>query len=153
LVLAAAALDEVPAPQLLDTYLSWVQDVKQAVDSLRGSIRAVRAHRERCCQVLGSALGTALALEQAIYSGNLDSHKGRKLRELCADVIATLELAESRVQVSSHFAQRCAEAGVTFAQMRTGKRAKSEDIRTQSTGTMRQGHHASLAYHVGLACQ
>ena len=52
-------------------------------------------------QVLGTALGTALALEQAVYSGNLDISKGRQLQELCTAATAVIELAGARVQVIS----------------------------------------------------
>ena len=52
-------------------------------------------------QVLGAALGTALALEQAVYSGNLDTSKGRQLQELCTAATTVIELAGARVQVTS----------------------------------------------------
>ena len=51
-------------------------------------------------QVLGTALGTALALEQAVYSGNLDISKGRQLQELCTAATSVIELAGARVQVT-----------------------------------------------------
>lgn len=56
-------------------------------------------------QVLGTALGTALALEQAVYSGNLDISKGRQLQKLCTTATAVIELAGARVQVTPQSAR------------------------------------------------
>ena len=82
-------------------YLEWIQDCNEAIHTLRLCIKQARAYRERCCAVLGAALGAVLALEQAVYSGSLHTGKAQELQRLCASVTAAIELAQQRVQVST----------------------------------------------------
>ncbi|DBB01412.1 TPA: hypothetical protein ACH3X1_000077 [Trebouxia sp. C0004] len=94
-----AVMTEAPSDRIFARYLEWIQDCKEAIHTLRMCIKQARAYREKCCSVLGAALGAALALEQAVYSGTLHRGKAQELQQLCAAVTAAIELAQQRVQV------------------------------------------------------
>ena len=100
LVSSVAAAAEAPSDRIFTRYLEWIQECKEAIHTLRMCIKQARAHREKCCSVLGAALGSTLALEQAVYSGTLHTEKAQELQRLCATVTAAIELAQQRVQVS-----------------------------------------------------
>lgn len=99
--LLIAASSEVRTDRIFARYLEWIQECKEAIHTLRLCIKQARAHREKCCSVLGAALGAALALEQAVYSGSLQTGRAQELQRLCASVTAAIELAQQRVQVST----------------------------------------------------
>ncbi|KAL0038253.1 hypothetical protein WJX79_010194 [Trebouxia sp. C0005] len=94
-----AVTNEAPTDRIFARYLEWIQECKEAIHTLRMCIKQARAHREKCCSVLGAALGAALALEQAVYSGTLHTGKAQELQRLCAAVTAAIELSQQRVQV------------------------------------------------------
>ena len=102
-LLSTAATIETPADRIFARYLEWIQECKEAIRTLRMCIKQARAYRERCCLVLGAALGAALALEQAVYSGTPHTGAAQELQQLCAAVTAAIELAQQRVQVSCSF--------------------------------------------------
>lgn len=94
-----AVTSQVPTDRIFARYLEWIQECKEAIHTLRICIKQARAYREKCCSVLGAALGAALALEQAVYSGTLHMGDAQELQRLCAAVTAAIELAQQRVQV------------------------------------------------------
>ena len=80
-------------------HAQWVDDCKDAVQTLRLVIKQAKAHREKCCSILGAALAASLAVEQAVYSCGCDAAKAQQLQRMYAAVIAAIELAQQRVQV------------------------------------------------------
>ncbi|KAK9845513.1 hypothetical protein WJX81_008391 [Elliptochloris bilobata] len=84
---------------LLTRCVAFVGRVKKAVAELRADVRACTLHREKCSRVLSASLAASLALEQVLYSGNLDASKEQHLQRLCADVAAAVDLANARVKV------------------------------------------------------
>ena len=107
LVASATAAAEAPSDRIFARYLEWIQECKEAIHTLRMCIKQAKAHREKCCSVLGAALGATLALEQAVYSGTLHTGKAQELQRLCAAVTAAIELAQQRVQVSCAPVDKC----------------------------------------------
>ena len=99
LLLLVAALDERPGQKLRPRHLEWIEECKDAVQTLRLIIKKAKAHRGQCCSVLAAALTAALALEQAMHSCALNTAKAQELQRLYAAVIAAIELAQQRVQV------------------------------------------------------
>ncbi len=99
-LLSTAVTTEAPTDRIFVRYLEWIQECKEAIHTLRMCIKQARTYREKCCSVLGAALGAALALEQAVYSGTLHTGAAQELQRLCAAVTAAIELAQQRVQVS-----------------------------------------------------
>ena len=95
-----AAITEAPGQRLFARHLEWVHECKDAVQALRLTIKQAKAHREQCCSVLGAALAAALALEQAVHSCANNAAKAQELQRLYAAVVAAVELAQQRVQVS-----------------------------------------------------
>ncbi len=102
-LLSTAVTIEAPTDRIFARYLEWIQECKEAIHTLLMCIKQARAYREKCCSVLGAALGAALALEQAVYSGTLHTGEAQELQRLCAAVTAAIELAQQRVQVSCLF--------------------------------------------------
>ena len=100
-VLRVAVASGAASDRIFARYLEWIQDCKEAIHTLRMCVKSARAHRSRCCALLGAALGASLALEQAVYSGTLQISKAQELQRLCASVTAAIELAQQRVQVSA----------------------------------------------------
>ena len=90
-----------PSEGVLDRHIEWIEECKAAVQALRLTTKQAKAHREKCCSVLGAALAAALALEQAVYSCALNTVKAQELQRLYAAVTAAIELAQQRVQVST----------------------------------------------------
>lgn len=86
--------------RLFARHVEWIQECKGAVHALRLTIKQAKAHREKCCSVLGAALAAALALEQAVHSCANSAAKAQELQRLYAAVAAAIELAQQRVQVS-----------------------------------------------------
>ena len=114
LLILLAAMNEVPNEGMLDRHIEWIVECKDAVQALRLTTKQAKAHREKCCSVLGAALAAALALEQAIYSCALNVAKSQELQRLYAAVVAAVELAQQRVQVSSaHMTQQPALASIS----------------------------------------
>ena len=106
-LLLLAANVQAPTDRIFARYLEWIQECKEAVHTLRMCIKQAKCHREKCCSVLGAALGAALALEQAVYNGSLHTRKAQELQRLCAAVTAAIELAQQRVQVSRYTSTSC----------------------------------------------
>ena len=86
--------------RLAARHSEWVQECKDAVQVLRLTIKQAKAHREHCCSVLGAALTAALAFEQAACNCSLIAAKTQEIQRLYAAIIAAIELALQRVQVS-----------------------------------------------------
>ena len=103
LLFLLAATNEVSNDGILDRHIEWIKECKDAVQALRLTTKQAKAHREKCCSVLGAALAAALALEQAVHSCALNIAKAQELQRLYAAVIAAIELAQQRVQVSSAY--------------------------------------------------
>lgn len=99
MLLLIAATTERPDERLLPRHLEWIQECKDAVQTLRFTIKRAKAHRERCCSVLGAALAATLALEQAVHSCASNTAKAQELQRLYAAVTAVIELGQQRVQV------------------------------------------------------
>lgn len=100
-LLLVAATSAAPSQGILDRHVQWIEECKGAVQALRLTTKQAKAHREKCCSVLGAALAAALALEQAVYSCALNTVKAQELQRLYAAVTAAIELAQQRVQVSN----------------------------------------------------
>jgi hypothetical protein len=69
-------------------------------DELEALTRGARSHREKCAVLLGAALNSRLALEQAAEgAAALDAADQLQLRRVCASLLGALRLGATRVRL------------------------------------------------------
>ncbi|BDA45524.1 probable serine/threonine-protein kinase CTR1 at C-terminar half [Coccomyxa sp. Obi] len=91
--------EELELPGMLDRCVKLITGVKKLVAEMRETVKNVVSHREKCAMLLSAAMAASVALDQALYTGNLGLANEKELQMLCTEVSSALALGETRIRV------------------------------------------------------